>query len=162
MVLGLSAKSEFFSVNNDTEVETIQMSRQRLKQNFSWECGFWKALHHSVFKFSLNIHSRNREKFTVDIKMSCLHQSFFKVACFGEDGWWDILIIALCRQHTNSLPWKEKAVTQSRRPMGTNMLELLLLIRCSYLFLCFRLRIGILYSWLSCTLVFSLLLCTVT
>lgn len=44
-----------------------------------------RASHQTMFKFSFNIPNTNREKFTVDTKMSCLHPFFFKVAYSGKD-----------------------------------------------------------------------------
>lgn len=41
--------------------------------------------HQAMFKFSFNICNTNKEKFTVDTKMSCLHPSSFKVAYSGKD-----------------------------------------------------------------------------
>lgn len=51
----------------------------------SWERGLWKPSHQVVFKFSFSVRNTNKEKFTVDTKMSCLHPSSFKAAYSGKD-----------------------------------------------------------------------------
>lgn len=74
--------------------------------------------HQAMFKFSFDIHNTNKEKFTVDTKMSCLHPSSFKVAYSGKDAKSATFPSSsfLHRQHTSFVHQKEKALTQGGGP----------------------------------------------